>query len=152
MFRQKSPKPFCPRLCAGKPSRFPRSTRVSEGSPTGHPCPDVERAASCLRPFGLVLRLRDSLGLSRGAKNYFTLPIHWGGPGRGGSPFTAHGSCPLQLGGGSTVGDRQGSRKLEQRRRPAGTLDVRTTQEQLPGRTNNDLASTGVVERYCYIW
>ncbi len=75
---------FAPGLCAGKPSRFPRSTLVSEGSPTGHPCPDVERAASCLRPFGLGLRLRDSLGLSRGAKKAKPLPIYWGGDLKGG--------------------------------------------------------------------
>ncbi len=32
------------------------------------PCPDVERAASCLRPFGLELGLHVSLGLLEGAK------------------------------------------------------------------------------------
>ncbi len=62
------------------------------------------------------LRLRDSLGLSRGAKTTSPPPIHWGGPGRGGSRF-----MPPAVGG-----------SLD-RRRPTGKSEARATQGSCRG-------------------
>ncbi len=45
---------------------FPRSALVSDGPRKGHPWPWPGRARSISRPFGRVLRLRTSLGLSKG--------------------------------------------------------------------------------------
>ena len=63
-----------PGLCARKPRGFPRSAFVSDGPRKGHPWPWPGRARSLSRPCGRVLRLRASLGLSKGTKSTATAP------------------------------------------------------------------------------
>ena len=63
-----------PGLCARELRGFPRSVLVSDGPRKGHPWPWPGRARSLSRPCGRVLRLRASLGLSKGTKSTATAP------------------------------------------------------------------------------
>ncbi len=74
MPKARSRKKRHPGLCAREPRGFPRSVLVSDDPRKGHPWPWPGRARSLSRPCGRVLRLRASLGLSKGTKSTATAP------------------------------------------------------------------------------
>ena len=91
----KVPKAICPGLCAGfagsLAQRLPQKVlRQGILALTSNAQPP------CLRPFGLTLRLRASLGLSKGARKA-NLPIDWGVKEGRSSQLTVHASRITKL-------------------------------------------------------